>query len=77
MAAPDEKRALAALQVVQRMNGAEVAKIVDDEIGTSLLGVMKAVARAQVGDDEDAVARAVHLLTFGWLLRREIEKKPK
>jgi hypothetical protein len=75
MSAPDEKRALAALQVVQKLNGVEVSKLVDDEIGKPMLGVMKAVARAQVGDDEAAVARAVHLLTFGYLLRREIEKK--
>jgi hypothetical protein len=62
---------------VQRLSGAEIAKLVDEDIGKPMLGVMKAVARAQVGDDEDAVARAVHLITFGWLLRREIERSAR
>ena len=75
MTAPDEKHARAARQVVQKLGGKELDALIDRELGKPMLGVMKAVARAQLGDDENAVARAVHLLAFGYLLRREVEKK--
>jgi hypothetical protein len=74
MSVPDKNAALAALDVVQKLSRAEIDAAVDAEIGPHMLGVMKAVARAQVGDDDDDVARAVHLLVFGFLLRARVSR---
>ncbi len=75
MAAPDDKRALAALQTVQSLSGEELDALIASEVGNEMLGVMKAVARAQFPDDDDATrARHVHLLLFGYLLRREVTR---
>jgi hypothetical protein len=72
MPAPDEAMALAALQRVQSLSGAEVDAIIEGEIGPEMLGVMMALARAQFPHDDDAtLARRVQLLVLGWLLARE------
>jgi hypothetical protein len=69
VSAPDEKKSLAALKAVQSLSKLEFDALLDAEIGQPMLGVMKAVAKAQHGDDEEAVARTLHMLAFGYLLR--------
>ena len=75
MTAPDEKRALAALHVVQKLSTREIDALMDAEVGKPMLGVMKAVAKAQFPNDDDAtLARRVQLLVFGYLLHHEAAK---
>lgn len=71
----DEKSALHALQAVQSLSASEIDVLVTSEIGTPMLGVFSALARAfDPSDDEEEVARRVHLMVLGYLLRREAER---
>lgn len=74
--APDEERALKALQSVQSLSAPELDQLIDGEIGKPMLGVFSALARAfdESSSDED-IARRVHLVVLGYLLHREVEKQ--
>ena len=77
MAPPNAARSLAALNVVQALNGPALDQLVTSEVGPEMLGVMKAVAKAQFPQDDDAtLARRVQLLLFGYLLHAEAVKAP-
>lgn len=71
----DEKSALHALQAVQSLSASEIDALVTSEIGTPMLGVFSALARAfGPSDHEEEVARRVHLMVLGYLLHREAEQ---
>lgn len=73
MAAPDENQALEALKAVQAITAEELNDLVTEEIGAPMLGVFSALVRAsEEGLSDVDVARRVHLMVLGFLLRREL-----
>lgn len=75
MSAPDRERAKQALLTVQSLPPEVLDRLVTEEIGDNMLGVLKALAQArdpQAGPDR--VAELVHLMVLAYLLRREVEE---
>jgi len=74
LAAPDEARAVAALEKVQALSAEELDALITREIGNPMLGVFSALAKAvNPGGDREEVFRAVHLMVLSYALRVETE----
>jgi hypothetical protein len=74
MPAPTEDEALAALRVVQDLGAEDFQAALKDELGGPVLQVMNALARAlNPDDDEDAIARKMHLMMLAWLMARRAQ----
>jgi hypothetical protein len=70
VAAPDENAALDALREVQSLSGKDLDALITQEIGTPMLGVFSAIAKAVMPNtsDEDH-PRVVHLMVLSYLMR--------
>lgn len=76
MAAPSEKRALAAMQKVQALDAEGLDALITREIGDPMLGVFSALARAMAPEGRtEEVHRSVHLMVLSWLMRAELERR--
>lgn len=71
MPAPDEPQALDALRRVQALGPADFERALESEIGEPVVAVLHALARAlHPQDDDDAVAKRIHLMVLAWLMAR-------
>lgn len=70
-AAPTDEEALAALQRVQALSPEQFERALEDDIGQSMVSLFNALARAMhPSDDDDAIARKLHLMMLAWLMAR-------
>lgn len=71
MTAPTEEQALSALRKVQGLAPDAFEAALLEEIGEPMLAVMNALARTLYPtDDDDAVAKKLHLMMLAYLMAR-------
>jgi hypothetical protein len=71
MVAPTEDEALAALKRVQSLGPQEFERALLEIVGEPTLAVMNALARTlHPSDDDEAVAKKLHLMMFSFLMAR-------
>ena len=77
MRAPvDAERALEALRDVQALSPRALDAAMTAKIGKPMLGVLRALAKAQAGDDApaEAIAERVHLMVLAYLLCDDVSR---
>lgn len=71
MPALDEAQALEALKRVQALSAEEFERALHDDVGQPILSIFNALARAlHPGDDDDAIAKKLHLMMLAYLMGR-------
>lgn len=71
MPAPTEDEALAALKRVQTLAPEQFERALNDEVGHPMVSLFNALVRAMhPQDDDDAVAKKLHLMMLAWLMAR-------
>lgn len=71
MSALDEDQAIEALKRVQGLSPEQFEKALHDEVGQPVLAVFNALARTlHPGDDDDAIAKKLHLMMLAYLMAR-------
>jgi hypothetical protein len=69
MPALTEEQAIEALRRVQGLSPEAFERALHDEVGQPLLAVFNALARAlHPSDDEDAIAKKLHLMMLAFLM---------
>jgi hypothetical protein len=76
MAAPTEEQALDALKKVQSLPPAAFERALLDVVGEPMLALMNALARSlHPADDDEAIAKKLHLMMLTYLMSRASELK--
>lgn len=69
--APTEDQALAALKRVQALTPEQFEQALNDDVGHPMVSLFNALARAMhPTDDDEAVAKKLHLMMLAWLMAR-------
>jgi hypothetical protein len=66
--------ALEAMKTVQALDGRSMEARIQSEIGTPMMAVFTSLARNMFPeDDDDGVAKKVHLMVLAFLLKAEVD----
>lgn len=71
MTAPTDEQALAALKRVQALTPEEFERALNEDVGHSMVSLFNALVRAMhPQDDDDAIAKKLHLMMLAFLMAR-------
>jgi hypothetical protein len=73
---PDEAKGLEVVKKIQSLNGPDLEKRVRAEVGDPMLAFFSLLAKstAAPGDDDQAIAKKVHLMVLAYLIRGELHQ---
>lgn len=72
-AAPTEDEAIARLRQVQSLSPEAFDTALRTQLGTPMAGVFAALVRSlHPGDDDEAIARKLHLMMLAWLMAHDV-----